>query len=330
MHTPFSIGGHLLSITFTIGVATSSGEGDASDVVRNADVALYVGKADGKDRHAMFSEHMYAAAVERLALEQDLRAGIGRGELTLLYQPKVDTRTGTMTGVEALLRWVHPLRGIVGPELFIPIAEQTGLINDIDTWVLTTACRQAQRWAVSDVGPIPVAVNVSGRSMVSCHLFERVLNALSKSGLDPSLLELEITESAAIPQQGDASALLQKIRDLGVRIAIDDFGTGYSVLGRLQGFPVDTLKIDLSFTRTIVSEHVGVPIVDAMIAMGLGLGLKVVAEGVETEVQRAYLASKHCTELQGYLFSRAIGPDELVARFRPREATTAGASAPRR
>jgi diguanylate cyclase (GGDEF)-like protein/PAS domain S-box-containing protein len=330
VRTPFSTGGHLLAITATIGVATSSGMGEATDVLRNADVALYVGKADGKDRHAMFSEHMYAAAVERLALEQDLRAGIGRGELTLLYQPKVDASSGTMTGVEALLRWVHPQRGLIGPDVFIPIAEQTGLINDIDTWVLTTACRQAQRWATSDVGPIPVAVNVSGRSMVSCKLLERVLRALDKSGLDPRLLELEITESAAIPQQGEAPLLLQKIRDLGVRIAIDDFGTGYSVLSRLQGFPVDTLKIDLSFTRTIVSEHVGVPIIDAMIAMGLALGLRVVAEGVETEVQRAYLAGKHCTELQGYLFSRPIGPDELVARFRPREAATAGAIATQR
>jgi diguanylate cyclase (GGDEF)-like protein/PAS domain S-box-containing protein len=330
LRTPFSIGGHQLTITATIGVATSSGGGAATDVIRNADVALYVGKADGKDRHAMFSEHMYAAAVERLALEQDLRAGIGRDELILLYQPKVDARSGTMSGVEALIRWVHPKRGLIGPDVFIPIAEQTGLINDIDTWVLTTACRQAQRWAASDVGPIPVAVNVSGRSMVSCHLLERVLQALDKTGLDPCLLELEITESAAIPQQGDAPDLLQKIRDLGVRIAIDDFGTGYSVLSRLQGFPVDTLKIDLSFTRTIVSEYVGVPIIDAMIAMGLGLGLKVVAEGVETEVQRAYLASKHCTELQGYLFSRPIGPDELVAKFRPNAAVAAGPVTARR
>ena len=164
LRTPFTIGGHLLTITTTIGVATSSGGGEATDVVRNADVALYVGKGEGKDRHAMFSEHMYAAAVERLKLEQDLRAGIGRGELTLLYQPKVDARSGTLTGVEALIRWVHPQRGLIGPDVFIPIAEQTGLINEIDSWVLTTACRQAQRWAASDVGPIPVAVNVSGRS----------------------------------------------------------------------------------------------------------------------------------------------------------------------
>jgi diguanylate cyclase (GGDEF)-like protein/PAS domain S-box-containing protein len=313
---PFTVGGRVLTITATIGVATSTGGGVASDVVRNADAALYVGKAQGKDRHEVFSADMHATAVERLTLEQDLRAGIARGELMLLYQPKVDARSGRMSGVEALVRWNHPLRGLVSPDQFIPIAEQSGLINELDTWVLTAACRQAQEWATSAVGAIPVAVNVSGRSLASCGLIERVLDALQKSGLDPTLLELEITESAAIPEQGKALDLLQSIRDLGVRIAIDDFGTGYSVLSRLQGFPVDTLKIDLSFVRSIVSDHTTAPIVDAMIAMGLSLGLKIVAEGVETEAQRAYLVKRHCSELQGYLISRPIGAEEIVARFR--------------
>ena len=229
---------------------------------------MYVGKAEGKDRCAVFSEHMHDTAVERLTLEQDLRAGIARGELMLLYQPKVDARTGRMTGVEALVRWNHPSRGLVSPDQFIPIAEQSGLINDVDTWVLATACRQAQAWATSAVGAVPVAVNVSGRSLASGGLVERVVDVLETSHLDPSLLELEITESAAIPHQDRALGLLQRIRDLGVRIAIDDFGTGYSVLSRLQGFPVDTLKIDLSFVRAIVSEGKPAPIVDAMIANG--------------------------------------------------------------
>ena len=315
LRAPFSVAGRVLTISATIGVATSSGGGVAADVARNADAALYVGKAEGKDRHAVFSEPMHATAMERLTLEQDLRAGIGRGELTLLYQPKVDARTGRLTGVEALVRWNHPLRGLIAPNDFIPIAEQSGLINDIDAWVLGAACRQAQAWAMSRSGPVPVAVNVSGRSLVSCGLVERVLNAISTSHLDPRLLELEITESAAIPQEGRALGLLQSIRDLGVRIAIDDFGTGYSVLSRLQGFPVDTLKIDLSFVRAIVSERVTAPIVDAMIAMGLSLGLKIVAEGVETEVQRAYLVKRHCTELQGYLISRPIPAAEVIERF---------------
>jgi diguanylate cyclase (GGDEF)-like protein/PAS domain S-box-containing protein len=313
---PFSVGGRVLTITATIGVATSSGGGAATDVVRNADAALYVGKAQGKDRHEVFSGDMHATAIERLTLEQDLRAGIGRDELMLLYQPKVDSRTGRMSGVEALVRWNHPLRGLVSPDQFIPIAEQSGLINELDSWVLAAACHQAQAWATSAVGAIPVAVNVSGRNLANCGLIGRVLDALKRSGLDPNLLELEITESAAIPEHGKALGLLQSIRDLGVRVAIDDFGTGYSVLSRLQGFPVDTLKIDLSFVRTIVSEDSTAPIVDAMIAMGLSLGLKIVAEGVETEVQRAYLVKRHCSELQGYLISRPILADEVVSQFR--------------
>ena len=326
LRMPFLIAGRTLTVTATLGVSTSSGEGAAADIVRNADVALYEGKAAGKDRSAVFTDTMYVAAVERMTLEQDLRVGIGRGELMLLYQPKVDAQTMTMQGVEALVRWNHPLRGVIAPDVFIPIAEQSGLINELDTWVLATACRQAQEWATSSIAPVPVAVNVSGRSLVSCGLVERVLDALRQTGLDPRLLELEITESAAVPQHGEALGLLQTIRDLGVRIAIDDFGTGYSVLSRLQGFPVDTLKIDLSFTRAICSEVREAPIVDAMIAMGLSLGLKIVAEGVETEVQRRYLANRRCSELQGYLISRPIGPAELVAQFSTPKSTPAARS----
>jgi EAL domain-containing protein (putative c-di-GMP-specific phosphodiesterase class I) len=234
----------------------------------------------------------------------------------LLYQPKVDAVTGSMTGVEALVRWNHPTRGVVTPDQFIPIAEQSGLINELDSWVLAAACHQAQVWATSAVGAIPVAVNVSGRGLASFALIERVLDALQETGLDPRLLELEITESAAIPEHDKVLDLLQSIRDLGVRIAIDDFGTGYSVLSRLQGFPVDTLKIDLSFVREIVSEDSTAPIVDAMIAMGLSLRLKIVAEGVETEIQRKYLVQRHCSELQGYLISRPIPAEEIVSQFR--------------
>jgi diguanylate cyclase (GGDEF)-like protein/PAS domain S-box-containing protein len=315
LRTPFLIAGRSLTVTATIGIATSIGAEASADVTRNADVALYVGKADGKDRHSLFTDAMYVSAVERLTLEQDLRAGIGRGELMLLYQPKVDAQSGMLSGVEALVRWNHPSRGLIPPDAFIPIAEQSGLINELDTWVLTAACRQAQAWAKSGIDPVPVAVNVSGRSLVSCRLLERVIDALHETGLDPNLLELEITESAAVPQQGEALGLLQAIRGLGVRIAIDDFGTGYSVLSRLLKFPVDTLKIDLTFTRAIVAEHQPAPIVDAMIAMGLSLGLKVVAEGVETDVQRRYLAARNCSELQGYLISRPIAAEEIVARF---------------
>jgi diguanylate cyclase (GGDEF)-like protein/PAS domain S-box-containing protein len=315
LRAPFVIAGRSVTVAATIGIASSMGAVASADVSRNADVALYVGKADGKDRSAVFTDAMYVSTLERMTLEQDLRAGIGRGELLLLYQPKVDSQTGRLAGVEALVRWNHPSRGLIAPDAFIPIAEQSGLINDLDTWALTAACLQAKAWAETCIDPVPVAVNVSGRSLVSCQLLERVIDALQHTGLDPSLLELEITESAAVPQQGEALGLLQAIRGLGVRVAIDDFGTGYSVMSRLLKFPVDTLKIDLTFTRAIVSERKPAPIVDAMIAMGLSLGLKVVAEGVETEVQRRYLTTRHCTELQGYLISRPIAPEEIVARF---------------
>lgn len=309
---PFSVGGRALSVSATIGIAFSTGTGTASDIVRNADVALYVGKARGKHCHELFSDDMHAAALERLTLEQDLREGIGRGELLLHYQPKVDARTGQLRGAEALVRWNHPTRGLVSPDAFISLAEQSGLISDVDDWVIHEACRQGRRWSTSSVGPIPVAVNVSGKDLVAAKLLTRVKSALADSALDPHLLELELTESATIPLDATTLRLLEEIRELGVTIAIDDFGTGYSVLSRLQDFPLDTLKIDLSFVRAIRAGHEE-PIVDAMIAMGRGLGLTVVAEGVETEMQREYLTKKGCTQLQGYLFSRPVDATELVA-----------------
>jgi diguanylate cyclase (GGDEF)-like protein/PAS domain S-box-containing protein len=309
---PFSVGGRALSVTATVGIATSTGVESPSDVVRNADVALYVGKAGGRDRHDVFSEDMHASASERLTLEQDLRDGIDRAELFLEYQPKVDAQSGQLRGVEALVRWNHPARGRLSPDAFIPLAEQCGLITDVDNWVLREACRQARVWSMSDNGRIPVAVNVSGKNLVAARLMTCVQRALAESSLDPRLLELEITESAAIPRDAETLRLLQEIRDLGVKIAVDDFGTGYSVFSRLQGFQMDTLKIDLSFVRAIRAGE-DAPIVDAMISMGRSLGLLVVAEGVETEVQREYLTRKGCAQLQGYLISRPASAADLAA-----------------
>lgn len=310
--TPFSVGGRALTVTATVGIATSTGTDVPSDVVRNADVALYVGKASGKDRHDVFSEDMHAAALERLTLEQDLRDGIGHAELMLQYQPKVDARSGHLRGVEALVRWNHPTRGRLYPDAFIPLAEQSGLITDVDEWVLQEACRQARAWSTSDTGQIPVAVNVSGKNLVAARLVTHVQTALAASCLDPHLLELEITESTAIPRDAETQRLLQEIRELGVRIAVDDFGTGYSVFSRLEEFRMDTLKIDLSFVRAIEAGK-DAPIVDAMISMGRSLGLVVVAEGVETELQREYLTTKGCSQLQGYLISRPVNAADLAA-----------------
>jgi diguanylate cyclase (GGDEF)-like protein/PAS domain S-box-containing protein len=312
LRKPFSVAGRMLTVTATVGIAITTGAASPSDVVRNADVALYVGKTAGKDRHEVFAEAMLASASEGLTLEQDLRSGIGHAELMLLYQPKVDARSGRLRGVEALVRWNHPTRGRLSHDAFIPFAEQCGLITDVDDWVLREACRQARVWSTSDTGPIPVAVNVSGKNLKTAALMTRVQSALAESSLDPSLLELEITESAAIPRDTEALRRLQQIRELGVKIAVDDFGTGYSVFSRLQGFQIDTLKIDLSFVQAI-EEGKDAPIVDAMISMGRSLGLVVVAEGVETEAQREYLTTKGCSQLQGYLISRPVGAADLAA-----------------
>ncbi|MEA2615168.1 MAG: hypothetical protein QOE72_951 [Chloroflexota bacterium] len=309
---PFAVAGGSVTLSATIGIALS---GDATtaatDVVRNADIALYAGKARGKDRPQVFAEEMRAAVLGRITLKQELREGICRGEFALLYQPKVDSRSGLVVGVEALVRWNHPLRGLLMPDAFIALAEESGLIVDLDAWVLETACRQAATWARSPAGPLPVAVNVSGRELERAGLLGRVRRVLAVTGLDPRLLELELTESAAL--QEEALSMLREIRALGIRIAIDDFGTGFSMLSRLQDFPFDTLKIDRSFISRITSVDADCPIVSATVAMGRGLGLEIVAEGVETEQQRAYLVRQGCGQLQGYLVSRPVAPQLIPA-----------------
>jgi diguanylate cyclase (GGDEF)-like protein len=216
-----------------------------------------------------------------------------------------------VVGVEALVRWNHPVLGLLAPDAFIALAEESGLIVDLDAWVLETACRQASAWARSAVGPVPIAVNVSGRDLEGDGLLRRVHRVLDETRLDPRLLELELTESVAVRQQGEALSMLREIRALGVRIAIDDFGTGYSMLSRLQDFPIDTLKIDQSFISRITTLDAESPIVAATVAMARGLGLEVVAEGVETEQQRMYLVRQGSGQLQGYLISRPVEPGRI-------------------
>jgi EAL domain-containing protein (putative c-di-GMP-specific phosphodiesterase class I) len=251
------------------------------------------------------------AVSERITLEHELREGISRAEFVLHYQPKIDSWSGRVVGVEALVRWNHPVRGLLAPDAFIALAEETGLIVDLDAWVLDTACRQASAWARSVVGPLSIAVNVSARDLEGHGLLERVRRVLDETLLDPRLLELELTESAALQQQEDALSMLREIRALGVRIAIDDFGTGYSMLGRLQDFPFDTLKIDRSLIGRITTLDADSPIVSATVAMARGLGLEVVAEGVETEEQRTYLVRQGSAQLQGYLISRPVEPERI-------------------
>jgi diguanylate cyclase len=312
LHQPTTIAERSMIIGATIGIALSGeATAGAADVVRNADIALYAGKAAGKDRYQLFNEEMHASVLGRVTLAQELRDGIARGELVLLYQPKVDSMSGWMVGVEALVRWNHPVRGLLTPDAFIGLAEEIGVIVDLDGWVLETACRQVSAWALAGVRPISISVNISGRDLEGPKLLERVRSVLDETGLNPKRLELELTESTAVEQQEDALSLLREIRALGVGIAIDDFGTGYSMLSRLHDFPIDTLKIDRSFVSRITRLDADSPIVSASVAMARGLDLEVVAEGVETEQQRVYLARQGCGQLQGYLISRPVEADRI-------------------
>jgi len=258
-----------------------------------------------------FVHSMQAVAAERLSLDQDLRRAVEREQLRLFYQPLVSTGSGEIVGCEALVRWQHPLRGLVPPNSFIRLAEETGLISAIDTWVLRTASTQTTAWRRAGHPDLFVAVNVSGRELGRADLVDRVEAAVVESGLPPGRLELEITETTAAMQPADALDELRQLRRAGVMIAIDDFGTGYSSLSKLAMFPVDRLKIDSSFLSSIRQESDDDPLVAAMIGMAHGLGLEVTAEGVKTRAQLAFLRRSGCDLLQGFLFSPPIAAGQF-------------------
>jgi EAL domain-containing protein (putative c-di-GMP-specific phosphodiesterase class I) len=248
---------------------------------------------------------------QRLARESELHQAVRRDELRVRYQPQIDMRSGRMVGVEALVRWEHPVLGTLGPNEFVPLAEESGLIVDVDTWVLRQATMQGRDWLEAGLPPVRVAVNISARHFQSPErLVGTVRDVLAASGLPPALLELEVTEGLAIHEDRSAE-VLQRLRDLGVSISIDVFGTGYSMLARLHRFPVDRLKIDRSFVREIVSHQAEAPIVAAIIAMALSLGIETVAEGVETLEQQIYLRNRSCDLAQGFLFSYPSEASEI-------------------
>ncbi|MDQ1501468.1 MAG: hypothetical protein QOI86_4808, partial [Actinomycetota bacterium] len=239
------------------------------------------------------------------------------GQLRVVYQPQIDLATSRITVVEALARWDHPTLGTVAPDTFIPLAEESGLIIALDDWVMRRACGQAQAWVDAGLPPVRMAVNLSGRAFQRARIVERVAEALALTGLRPEQLELEVTESMAVDQVADTRPLFRGLEALGVRLAIDDFGTGYSALGRLQGLPFHTLKIDRSFVAGVENPHDEAPIVAAMIAMAHALKLEVVAEGVETDAQRVFLARHDCDIAQGYLFARPVEAAEIETMLRP-------------
>lgn len=309
---PIEIDNRILHVTPSIGISIYPDDGDdAVTLMRNADTAMYYAKDRGRNNYQFFTSAMNIAVQERVNLENDLRDGLERNEFELFYQPQVDGITGKTIGVEALIRWHHPIRGLIPPDQFIPVAEDTGLIVPIGAWVLHEACQQARRWHDAGHEELTMCVNLSARQFQCEDLSTHIEDALSASGLQPHMLELELTESILMVEPGKAIDLLNKLAAFGVRMAIDDFGTGYSSLSYLKLFPVHRLKIDRSFVRDLTVDANDAAIVEAVIAMARSLKLEVIAEGVETQTQLQYLIDHGCTEIQGYFFSRP----RIVAEF---------------
>jgi diguanylate cyclase (GGDEF)-like protein len=313
----FEFDGQDIFMSACAGLAFYPDDGvEAGHLLRNADSALHRAKLHGTGTYQIYAQGMNELAHQRLARESELHQAVRRDELRVAYQPQVDLRTGRIVGVEALVRWQHPTLGLLAPVEFVPLAEESGLIVEVDTWVLREACRQAAAWLDSGLHPIRVGVNLSARHFQSPERFiGTIRDAISDTGLPSMLLELEVTEGLAVTE--DESALvLQRIRDLGVSISIDDFGTGYSMLGRLSRFPVDRLKIDRSFVKEIRSARDDAPIVSAIIAMARSLRIETVAEGVETVEQQQFLLNRGCDIAQGFLYSHPDTAEDLEAVLR--------------
>ena len=305
LQAPVQIGDEEVHVGASVGIALcTDGAESADSIVSNADLAMYRAKQNGRGRYELFDETMQLWITTRLALEHDLQRAIERDELRLVYQPVVVSDTGEIRGFEALIRWERPGFGLVGPNEFIPVAEETGLIVDIGAWVLEEACRRAvewnRRWPDRRLG---VSVNVSGRQLLAPDFLERVVTILGRTAVNPALVTFELTESTLIDDPLTAEALLRGLRALGCNLALDDFGTGYSSLTYLKTFPINFVKIDKSFVSTIGSEREGAAIVAAVISLAETLGLSVVAEGVEELDQRVRLEELGCPYMQGYYFA---------------------------
>ena len=312
---PHSVGQHDLHVTASIGVSVYPEDGlDTDTLLKNADTAMYQAKENGRQSFQFFKPAMNARAVERQFIEEGLRRALERQEFELYYQPKVNLTTGAITGAEALIRWLHPTRGLVSPTDFIPVAEDCGLILPIGAWALREACKQAQAWIDGGLPAMTMAVNVSAMEFRDKNFLDGLIAILAETGFDPRLLELELTESVLMKHAASTAVILRTLRESGVRVAVDDFGTGYSSLSYLQKFPIDAVKIDQSFIRQISTAGDDTTIVKAVIGMARGLKLRVIAEGVETQEEAAFLRAYRCEEAQGYFFSRPV-PAQQFAMF---------------
>ena len=315
---PLLLSCHECQTTASIGIAMFPADGsDVQTLTKNADMAMYRAKEDGKNGFRFFTQEVKSQSIERLMLETGLRHALERNEFSLQYQPKVDLATRQITGVEALLRWTEPELGPISPAQFIPLAEETGLIVPIGRWVIKQACAQNMAWQRLGLRPVSMAVNLSPRQFIDGNLLNDIDDALASCGMPPSLLQIEVTESMMMHDVSRALDVLNALRDRGICIAIDDFGTGYSSMSLMKQFPIDTLKIDRSFVRNLPDDCEDEAIAQAIISMGKALGMMIVAEGVETTAQEDFLRDRGCDEMQGYLFSKPVQPDQMAEMLKP-------------
>lgn len=309
---PVDVDGHRLHVSISLGISLFPGDGqDAETLLKNADHALYLAKDLGRNTYQLCTPELNRRSMERLQLEKGLRRALERRELVLYYQPEYDARSGVIVGAEALVRWRHPEAGLLLPERFIPLAEETRLILPIGDWVLDAACRQAAEWRRSRLPELRLAVNLSGLQFQQQDLPHSIRRVLEGTGAAPGLMEVEITESVAMRDVDVVRAHMRELRTLGVRIAIDDFGTGYSSLSALRRFPIQTLKIDQSFVAGIGGDRQGA-LVEAIVTMAHSLQLEVVAEGVESESQLDFLRSTGCDAVQGYYLGPPVPAEDFM------------------
>jgi diguanylate cyclase (GGDEF)-like protein/PAS domain S-box-containing protein len=318
LRTPYLIDGHEVHVTASIGIVTYPDDGiDCETLIRHADFAMYHAKDSGRDNRQCFKRDLNLRAVKRQSLENGVRHALEREEFSVYYQPKVNLKTSGIVGVEALLRWLHPVLGAVSPAEFIPIAEECGLMIPIGRWVLGQVCHQAQVWQDIGLAPIRVAVNISAAELRAKDFLKGMRVILAQTGLDPRFLELELTETFLVQDSQATLAVLQELKTLGLNLALDDFGTGYSSLSHLKRFPIDTLKIDRSFVRNITTNTEDSSIVCAVISMGKNLHMRVVAEGIETREQLQFLQDRDCPFGQGYYFSQPLTSQASTQLLRP-------------
>ena len=309
----YEIGAHKVYISASIGISVYPDDGETADILtRNADAAMYHAKSSGRNNYKFYTAEMSARVAAQIELENSLQKALTHNEFVLFYQPKISLVTGAIIGAEALIRWQHSEWGLITPDLFIPVAEESGLINSIGKWVLREACQQNRAWQDAGLCPIPIAINVSTAELRQRGYKQEVTKTLLQTGLSAEYLELEITESIAIEGQTDAISELNTLREMGVKISIDDFGTGYSSLSYLKLLPIDTIKIDKSFIRDIGIDQNDAAIVTAIIKMSQSLNLTVIAEDVETVEQINFLKIQNCDEVQGFYYSKPVTAVEFA------------------